>query len=112
MPDEDGSFGTGRLCSVLRKVVPSDAIFCIEAVTNTFFVSDNIQATLPGSHISCGAGGLGWSGGAALGVKLASEHENGPGKGKFVCQIVGDGRTCSASPLAYTGFPSATRSPS
>ena len=30
-------------------------------------------------------------GGAALGMKLASEYENGLGKGKFLCQIVGDG---------------------
>jgi thiamine pyrophosphate-dependent acetolactate synthase large subunit-like protein len=90
-PHEDGSFGATHLCSMIRKAVPSDTIFCIEAVTNTFSVADNIQATLPGSFINCGAGGLGWSGGAALGMKLASEHENGPGKGKFVCQIVGDG---------------------
>jgi thiamine pyrophosphate-dependent acetolactate synthase large subunit-like protein len=90
-PHEDGSFGTGHLCSMIRKAVPRDTIFCIEAVTNTFPVADNIQSTLPGSFINCGGGGLGWSGGAALGLKLATEHENGPGKGKFVCQIVGDG---------------------
>jgi thiamine pyrophosphate-dependent acetolactate synthase large subunit-like protein len=91
LPHEDGSFGSGHLCAMIRKAVPSDAIFCIEAVTNTFFVADNIQANFPGSFINCGAGGLGWSGGGALGIKLASEHERGAGKGKFVCQIVGDG---------------------
>ncbi|KAN0116869.1 acetolactate synthase-like protein catalytic subunit [Hyaloscypha variabilis] len=90
-PREDGSFGTGHLCRQLRKLVPRDTIFAIEAVTNTLFVADNIQATLPGSWINCGGGGLGWSGGGALGIKLATEHENGPGRGKFVCQIVGDG---------------------
>jgi thiamine pyrophosphate-dependent acetolactate synthase large subunit-like protein len=90
-PKEDGSFGTGHLCSTLRKLVPQDTIFAIEAVTNTDFVADNIQATFPGSWINCGGGGLGWSGGGTLGIKLASEFENGPGKGKFVVQIVGDG---------------------
>lgn len=90
-PKEDGSFGTGHLCQTLRKIVPSDSIFAIEAVTNTAFVADNIQATLPGSWINCGGGGLGWSGGGTLGIKLASENENGAGKGKFVVQIVGDG---------------------
>ena len=90
-PHEDGSFGSGHLCSTIRKIAPKDTIFCIEAVTNTFFLADNIQATLPGSWFNCGAGGLGWSGGAALGIKLASEFENGAGKGKLVCQIVGDG---------------------
>jgi len=90
-PLEDNTFGTGHLCQVLRRVVPDDTIFAIEAVTNTVFVADNIQATLPGTWINCGGGGLGWSGGGALGIKLASEYENGEGKGKFVVQIVGDG---------------------
>ncbi|RDL30229.1 Uncharacterized protein BP5553_10507 [Venustampulla echinocandica] len=90
-PKEDGSFGTGHLCAAIRKLVPEDTIFAIEAVTSTGFVADNIQATLPGSWINCGGGGLGWSGGGALGIKLASEFENGAGKGKFVVQIVGDG---------------------
>lgn len=88
---EDDSFGTGYLCQQLRKIVPADSIFAIEAVTNTVFVADNIQPTLPGSWINCGGGGLGWSGGGALGIKLASEIEHGKGKGKFVVQIVGDG---------------------
>ncbi|KAF4626722.1 hypothetical protein G7Y89_g11437 [Cudoniella acicularis] len=90
-PKGDGTFGTGHLCATLRKLVPKDTIFAIEAVTNTGFVADNIQATFPGSWINCGGGGLGWSGGGALGIKLASEYENGAGKGKFVVQIVGDG---------------------
>ena len=90
-PKSDGTFGTGHLCQTLRRLVPKDTIWAIEAVTNTGFVADNIQATLPGSWINCGGGGLGWSGGGALGIKLASEYENGAGKGKFVVQIVGDG---------------------
>ncbi len=90
-PNPDGTFGTGYLCRALRKIVPKDTIFAIEAVTNTLFVADNIQATIPGSWINCGGGGLGWSGGGALGIKLATEHENGAGKGKFVVAIVGDG---------------------
>ncbi len=89
-PQDDGAFGTGHLCRTLRKITPQDTIWAIEAVTNTGFVADNIQATLPGSWINCGGGGLGWSGGGALGIKLASDFEN-DGKGKFVCQIVGDG---------------------
>ncbi|KAI5465412.1 thiamine pyrophosphate enzyme, N-terminal TPP binding domain-containing protein [Mariannaea sp. PMI_226] len=89
-PLEDGSFGTGHLSRVLKKVCPEDTIWAIEAVTNTQFVHDNLQPTLPGSWINCGGGGLGWSGGAALGIKLATNAENG-GKGKFVVQIVGDG---------------------
>lgn len=89
-PLEDGSFGTGYLSRKLKDLCPEDTLWAIEAVTNTVFVHDNIQPTIPGSWINCGGGGLGWSGGGALGMKLASDAENN-GKGKFVVQIVGDG---------------------
>ncbi|KJZ76487.1 hypothetical protein HIM_04216 [Hirsutella minnesotensis 3608] len=89
-PFEDGSFGTGHLTRTLKQLCPEDTLWAIEAVTNTGFVHDNLQPTMPGSWINCGGGGLGWSGGGALGIKLATDAENG-GKGKFVVQIVGDG---------------------
>ncbi|KAJ6787458.1 hypothetical protein PWT90_08732 [Aphanocladium album] len=89
-PLEGDKFGAGHLCSQLRAFCPEDTIWAIEAVTNTPFVHDNIRAQLPGSWINCGGGGLGWSGGGALGIKLATDAENG-GNGKFVVQIVGDG---------------------
>lgn len=39
VPKEDGSFGTGHLCKTLRKLLPPDAIFAVEAVTvSTFMV--------------------------------------------------------------------------
>lgn len=91
-PTENGEFGTGYLSKKLREMCPQDTIWAIEAVTNTAFVHDNLQPELPGSWINCGGGGLGWSGGGALGIKLATDVENGgAGKGKFVVQIVGDG---------------------
>ncbi|KAK4661104.1 uncharacterized protein QC763_001350 [Podospora pseudopauciseta] len=93
-PLDNGEFGTGHLCSKLRELCPEDTIWAVEAVTNTLFVHDNIQPTKPGQWINCGGGGLGWSGGGALGVKLASDHEaklQGHEHGKFVVQIVGDG---------------------
>ena len=90
-PLSEGSFGSGHLSKVLRSVCPEDTIWAVEAVTNTTFVHDNLRPTHPGSYINCGGGGLGWSGGGALGIKLATEMEHGKGNGKFVCQIVGDG---------------------
>lgn len=91
-PTADGEFGTGHLCQQLRKLCPPDTIWAVEAVTNTGFVHDNLQPELPGSWINCGGGGLGWSGGGALGIKLASDAAHGgPGKGQFVVQVVGDG---------------------
>jgi thiamine pyrophosphate-dependent acetolactate synthase large subunit-like protein len=92
-PLDNGEFGTSHLCAKLRDVCPKDTIWAIEAVTNTLFVHDSLQPTLPGQWINCGGGGLGWSGGGSLGIKLATDHEAQltGGKGKFVVQIVGDG---------------------
>jgi len=87
-PSPDGNYNASYLTAAVRRAVPPDTIFAIEAVTNTVFVADQIQATLPGSWLNCGGGGLGWSGGGALGIKLATENEGGK---RFVCQIVGDG---------------------
>lgn len=89
-PLADGTFGSGHLSQRLRELCPKDTLWAIEAVTNTVLVHDSLQPTEPGSWINCGGGGLGWSGGGALGMKLATDAENG-GKGKFVVQIVGDG---------------------
>lgn len=90
--DPNGDLNASILTAAVRKACPPDTIWCIEAVTLTGFIADQIRATEPNSWINCGGGGLGWSGGAALGIKLATDaQEGGHGKGKFVCQIVGDG---------------------
>ncbi|KAF9875485.1 thiamine pyrophosphate enzyme [Colletotrichum karsti] len=88
MPTPEGYFEAPYLVNCLRKALPEDTIFVVEAVTNTKEVSDQLQLTSPGSWFNSGGGGLGWSGGAALGIKLATEFT---GEKKFVCQIVGDG---------------------
>lgn len=98
-PGQDNTFGISYLISEVRKACPTDTIWAIEAVTNSAFVADQIQATLPGSWINCGGGGLGWSGGGALGIKLATDFQHGgSNKGKFVCQIVGDGTYLFSTP--------------
>lgn len=84
-PSQSDSFNSSYLTALIRKSVPEDTIFAIEAVTNTAFVADQLQPCIPGTYINCGGGGLGWSGGAVLGIKLAA------GEKRFVCQIVADG---------------------
>lgn len=86
--DVNPGFGVAYLSKLLRSACPRDTIWVVEAVTNTGLIHDNVRPTRPGSWINCGGGGLGWSGGAALGIKLAANAEGG---GEFVCQIVGDG---------------------
>ncbi|KAK0388913.1 hypothetical protein NLU13_2490 [Sarocladium strictum] len=91
-PLSEDAFGASILSRSLKQLCPEDTIWAIEAVTNTVFIHDQLRASLPGSWINCGGGGLGWSGGAALGIKLATDAEHGGwNQGKFVVQIVGDG---------------------
>ncbi|KAI1962864.1 hypothetical protein LOZ58_002488 [Ophidiomyces ophidiicola] len=88
----DAPFNAEYLFSQVRSACPEDTIWAVEAVTLAERVSAHIQATFPKSWINCGGGGLGWSGGGALGIKLATDDQHGGcGKGKFVCQVVGDG---------------------
>ena len=84
-PGKSNDYNASYLCAAIRKAVPKDTIFAIEAVTSTGFVADQILPNIPGTWLNCGGGGLGWSGGGALGIKLAA------GENRFVCQIVGDG---------------------
>ncbi|KIM93426.1 hypothetical protein OIDMADRAFT_46229 [Oidiodendron maius Zn] len=83
---------TSHLVSQLRKLCPEDTVWCVEAVTNAPYIYNQLQVDKPGHLLNSGGGGLGWSGGATLGVKLALDHlAGGSGKGAFVCEIVGDG---------------------
>lgn len=84
---------------ILRESLPKNTIWCLETVTNAMPITNQLQVDTPGHLVNCGAGGLGWSGGATLGVKMATDHlAGGKGKGKFVCEIVGDGTYMFGSP--------------
>ncbi|KAF2664170.1 acetolactate synthase [Microthyrium microscopicum] len=88
-PTDNDTYDTPFLVAQLRQHLPKDTIWVIEAVTQTLVCADQLQCTLPGTWLNCGGGGLGWSGGAALGIKLASMKASE--RPRFVCQIVGDG---------------------
>ncbi|PVI02989.1 thiamine pyrophosphate enzyme [Periconia macrospinosa] len=90
--DETQPSHTSYLAALLRKSCPRDTIWCPEAVTNAIPICEQLQVDEPGHLVNGGGGGLGWSGGGTIGVKLASDFlAGGPNKGSFVCQIVGDG---------------------
>ncbi|KAF5566548.1 Benzoylformate decarboxylase, partial [Fusarium napiforme] len=72
-PLDSGKLTTDYVCSTLRAKLPEDTIWAVEAITNMISVSEQIRATIPGQWIHCGGGGLGWSGGGALGIKLAAD---------------------------------------
>ena len=87
-PRPDDRITAPHVGASIKAKVPSDTVFVVEAATCAVQISDQLQVDLPGSWINSGGAGLGWSGGAAMGVKLALRST---GKQNFVCQIVGDG---------------------
>lgn len=91
-PDRLEPAHTSYLAAQLRQLCPENTIWCPEAVTNSMPACEQLQVDVPGKLINGGGGGLGWSGGGSIGVKLASDFlAGGINKGSFVCQIVGDG---------------------
>lgn len=98
---KDVAISSQMLISQIRSAAPVDTIFVVEAVTLMGVVYDHIRADLPQSWLNSGGSGLGWSGGSALGTKLASDfmaRAKGGRSGKFVCQIVGDGSFLFSKP--------------
>ncbi|KAF2823561.1 thiamine pyrophosphate enzyme, partial [Ophiobolus disseminans] len=85
---------------LLKTILPKSTNFVIEAVTAAQTLHDQLQPNRPGSWINCGGTGIGWSNGAALGVKMAlADLENaGTEEPRMVCQVVGDGSLMCASP--------------
>lgn len=90
----DDQLSSEYVCATVRKLVPADTIFAIEAVTNSVVAAEQIRPCIPGQWANYGGGGLGWSGGGSLGIKLAADAADaaaGTGSKRLVVQIVGDG---------------------
>lgn len=84
-PGVAGRINPHYLCAELGRAIDPEDIVLQEAVTNAPAVFAQVPRSRPGSLIGCGAGGgLGFSGGMALGVKLARPE-------RTVIQLAGDG---------------------
>ena len=79
-----GGVTTPYLVACLRRQIGADAICLNEGITNYPAISDHLIRTEPGTFFTSGAGSLGWSGGAAIGAKLAAPDRD-------VVAISGDG---------------------
>jgi acetolactate synthase I/II/III large subunit len=77
----------------LNEALREDDIVINEAIRNGFAVLDQIARTRPQSYIGLAGGGLGFSGGMALGARLARPQQR-------VVQIVGDGGFHFCNPTA------------
>lgn len=101
------------LCSKIRTTVPEPTIFVTDSVTNQVTMAEQLRLTYQGRHLTKGGSGLGWAGGAAIGVKLATElydvddrptlrrkYNCEVGTSPFVCVITGDGSFVFSAPTA------------
>ncbi|KAJ7642777.1 thiamine pyrophosphate enzyme [Mycena polygramma] len=98
--DDQQSLDAHNISSLLKSSLPDATTFVVEAVTAGQIIHDQLQPSRPGSWINCGGTGIGWSNGAALGVKMAlADLETEEGREPtLVCHIVGDGSFMCAAP--------------
>lgn len=73
-----------QLAACVRRLAGEDAIVLTEVVTNSRAVAEHLRPSGPGSVVHHGGGSLGWTGGAAVGAKLAYPE-------RMVVSLVGDG---------------------
>jgi len=83
-PAPDGAITPEYLVACVRDVLGPDALVLNEAISNYHVVNEHLRASRPGSLLGSGGGSLGWSGGAAVGAKLAAPD-------RTVVSLVGDG---------------------
>jgi acetolactate synthase-1/2/3 large subunit len=83
-PGTQGAISPAYLCAQLGKALAPDDVVINEAIRNTPAVLNQISRTKPLTLLGGAGGGLGYSGGMALGVKLAQPNVR-------VVHVVGDG---------------------
>ena len=89
---EDGVITAAYLTACVRRLLDDqDALILTEVVTNSRTVTEHLRPNRPGSVLHHGAGALGWSGGAAVGAKLACPE-------RTVVSLVGDGSFLFSAP--------------
>ncbi|MEW5424441.1 thiamine pyrophosphate-requiring protein [Amorphus sp. 3PC139-8] len=70
--------------TVRKHIDPEETIVLSEGITNYTVIANHMRMTAPGSYFASGGSSLGWSGGAAIGSKLAAPE-------KTVVALTGDG---------------------
>jgi acetolactate synthase-1/2/3 large subunit len=73
-PGKVGQINPHFLCAAVAHAIPADAIVLNEAIRNAPVVAMQVPRTVPGSHVGLAGGGLGFSAGMALGIKLAQPN--------------------------------------
>jgi acetolactate synthase-1/2/3 large subunit len=92
-PGAAGRINPHHLCAELGRAIGPEDVVLNEAIRNTLAVFNQVPRTRPGTRIGLAGGGLGFSGGMALGMKLANPE-------RTVVQVVGDGSFYFCNPEA------------
>jgi acetolactate synthase-1/2/3 large subunit len=82
-----------HLTARVREHLPPDALVLNEGITSHNTIADHIRSNRPGSFFTCAGGSIGWSTGAAVGIKLANPD-------KTVVALTGDGCYMASIPSA------------
>lgn len=88
-----GRINPNYLCAELGRVIGPDDVVINEGIRNAAVVANQVPRTRPGTLLGLAGGGLGFSGGMALGAKLAHPE-------RMVVQFVGDGGFYFCTPAA------------
>ena len=92
-PGTSGALAPDHVCAAIARQLRPEDIVVNEAIRNAPAVMNQTGRTRPGTYFTNAGGGLGFSGGAALGLRLAHP-------GQRVVQIVGDGSFHFSAPDA------------
>ena len=81
------------LTACVRRALGDEAIILNEGVTNYPAITNHCARRRPGTFFASGGSSLGWSGGAAVGMKLAAPNS-------MVAALTGDGSYMFSTPAA------------
>ena len=86
-----GALSPAFVFATLNTRLSQDDVVLNEAIRNAPILQEHITRTMPRSYVELAGGGLGFSGGMALGLKLAQP-------GRRIVQVIGDGGFHFSSP--------------
>jgi acetolactate synthase-1/2/3 large subunit len=100
----EGRITPEYVTACVRQHLDDDTLVLNEGITNYGVVCDHLAMTRPGSTFASGGGSLGWSGGAAIGAKLAAPE-------KTVVAMTGDGSYMFSVPSSVHWMAARYRTP-
>jgi acetolactate synthase-1/2/3 large subunit len=99
-----GNLSPAVLSATLDDWIDESTVVVEDVVTNRNAVLTHLELTTPGTYYGSGGGGLGWAGGAGVGVKMARPEAR-------VLSLVGDGTHLFSNPASTAWLAAAQDAP-